>query len=104
VRVLRLLLVIWIIAALHFTAVLILGVFAFLTQGDFDHPGPPSRTHRLVSAAASLLEFPFVCAVRRYSPEHHRGFMVAVIATSVLWAIVLYAGWMLWPRSAQARA
>jgi hypothetical protein len=104
VRVLRLLLVIWIISALHFTAVLTLGVFAFLTQGDFDQRGPPSRTHRLVSATASVLEFPFVCAVRRYSPEHHRGFMVAAIATSVLWAVVLYAGWTLWPRSAQARA
>ena len=103
-RLLRLLLVIWIIAALHFAAVLTLGVFAFLTQGDFNHPGPPSPAHRLISAASSVLEFPFVWAVRRYSPEHHRGFMVAVIATSVLWAVVLYGGWTLWPRLAQTGA
>ena len=50
---------------------LTLGVFAFLTQGDFDQPGPPSAAHRLVSAVATVLEFPFVWAVRRYSPERH---------------------------------
>jgi hypothetical protein len=104
VRLLRVLLVIWIIAAAHFAAVLTVGVLSFVTQGDFDHPGPPSRTHRLVSATSDVLEFPFAWAVRRYSPERHRGFAAAAIATSVLWAMVLCAGWMRWSRSAQARA
>src|SRR5262245_38801603 len=104
VKVLRLLLVIWIIATIHFTAMLALGVFGCLTQGDIDKPGPPSLTHRLVSVAANVLEFPFVWAARRHSPERHEVFTRAAIATSVLWGVVLYAGWALWPRSAQARA
>jgi hypothetical protein len=104
VKILRLLIVIWIIAAIHFTAMLVLGVFGFLTQGDLAKPGPPSLAHRVVSAAATVLEFPFVWIVRRYSPEHHNGFTTAAIATSLLWALVVYAGVALWPRSAQARA
>jgi hypothetical protein len=104
VKVVRLLLVIWIFFVLHFTAMLMVGVFAFLTQGDFDRPGPPSAAHRLVSAVATVLEFPFVWAVRRYSPERHAGFTVAAIATSLLWGLVVTAGWAVWSRSAQARA
>jgi hypothetical protein len=104
VKVLRLLLVIWIIATIHFTTMLALGVFGFLTQGSFDKPGPPSVAHRVISAAATVLEFPFVWAVRRHSPERHEGFTSAAIATSLLWGVVLYLGWALWPRSAQARA
>jgi hypothetical protein len=104
VKVVRLFLVIWIIATIHFTAMLTLGVFGFLTQGDFTKPGPPSVAHQVVSAAATILEFPFVWLVRRHSPERHEGFVTAAIATSVLWGLVLYAGWALWPRSAQARA
>ena len=103
VKVLRVFLVIWIIATIHFTAMLALGVFGFLTQGDLDKPGPPSLTHQLISAAATVLEFPFVWAVRRHSPERHEGFTMAAIATSLLWGLVIYAGWALWPRSAQAR-
>jgi hypothetical protein len=104
VKVVRLLLVIWIIAAIHFTAMLALGVFGFLTQGDLNKPGPPSMTHHVISAAATILEFPFVWAVRRRAPERHEGFTSAAIATSLLWGVVLYTGWALWPRSAQARA
>jgi len=104
VKALRLLLVIWIIAAIHFTAMLTLGVFGFLTQGDLSKPGPPSVVHQVVSTAATVLEFPFVFAVRRHLPAHHTGFTSAAIATSLLWGIVLYASWALWPRSAQARA
>ncbi len=104
VKVVRLLLVIWIIAMILFTTMLALGVFGFLTQGDVNKPGPPSLTHRLVSVAATALEFPFVWAVRRHSPERHEVFTGAAIATSLLWGVVLYAGWALWPRSAQARA
>ena len=103
VRALRLLLVIWIIATIHFTAMLALGVFGFLTQGNFDKPGPPSLAHQVISAAASVLEFPFVWAVRRHSPERHEGFTSAAIATSLLWGLVIFVGWRLWPRSAQAR-
>ena len=102
-KVLRLLLVIWIIAAIHFTAMLTLGVFGFLTQGEFGKPGPPSVAHQVVSAAASVLEFPFVWAVRRYSPQHQTGFTAAAIATSLLWGLVAFAGWATWARSAQAR-
>jgi hypothetical protein len=104
VKLLRLLLVIWIIAAIHFTAMLVLGVFGFLTQGDLTRPAPPSLAHQVVSATATVLEFPFVWMVRRYSPEQYNGFTTAAIATSLLWALVLYAGFTLWPRSAQARA
>jgi hypothetical protein len=104
VKVLRLLLVIWIIAAIHFTAMLALGVFGFLTQGEFGKPGPPSVAHQVVSAASTVVEFPFVWAVRRHSPERHEGFTRAAIANSLLWGLVLYAGWALWPRSTQARA
>ena len=103
-KALRLLLVIWIIATIHFTAMLALGVFGFLTQGSFDKPAPPSITHQVISAAATVLEFPFVWMVGRHSPERHEGFTTAAIATSLLWGVVLYAGWALWPRSAQARA
>jgi hypothetical protein len=104
VKALRLLLVIWIIATIHFTAMLTLGVFGFLTQGSFDKPGPPSLVHQLVSSAATVLEFPFVWGVRRHSPERHEGFTRAAIATSVLWGFVIYAAWALRPRSAQTRA
>jgi hypothetical protein len=104
VKALRLLLVIWIIATIHFTAMLTLGVFGFLTQGSFDTPGPPSLVHQLVGSTAAVLEFPFVSLVRRRSPERHEMFTTAAIATSLLWGLVLYAGWALWPRSAQTRA
>jgi hypothetical protein len=104
VSLLRLLLVIWIIAAVHFTIMLTLGVMAFLTLGDFEHPRPPSVVHRLISGATAVLEFPFVWLVRRVSPERHAGFTSAAIATSVLWGLVIYAGGIVWPRSAQARA
>jgi hypothetical protein len=104
VKALRLLLVIWIIATIHFTAMLTLGVFGFLTQGSFDKPAPPSLVHQLVSSAASVLEFPFVWAVRRQTPERHEVFTRAAIATSLPWGLVIYAGWALWPRSAKTRA
>jgi hypothetical protein len=104
VRALRLFLVIWIIATIHFTLMLALGVMAFLTQGDFDRPGPPSLTHRVISATTAVLEFPFVWAVRRVSPERHENFTRAAIATSLLWGLVIWAGWAVWSRSAQARA
>jgi hypothetical protein len=104
VKLLRLLLVIWIIATIHFTSMLALGVFGFLTQGNLDKPGPPSLTHQVISAAATILEFPFVWAVRRHSPDRHEGFTTAAIATSLLWGVVFYVGWALWPRSVQARA
>ena len=104
VRALRLLLVIWILATIHFTLMLTLGVMAFLTQGDFDRPGPPSVTHRLISGHHGILEFPFVWAIRRESPERHEGFTMAAIATSLLWGLVAWAAWGLWSRSAQARA
>ena len=58
VRALRLLLVIWIIATIHFTLMLTLGVMAFLTQGNFDRPAPPSIVHQVISAATAVLEFP----------------------------------------------
>ena len=102
-KALRLFLVIWIIATIHFTAMLTLGVFGFLTQGEFGKPGPPSVAHQVVSAAATVLEFPFVWVVRRYSPDRHAGFTTAAIANSLLWGFVLFAGWALRPRSAQAR-
>jgi hypothetical protein len=104
VRALRLLLVIWILATIHFTLMLTLGVMAFLTQGDFDRPGPPSVAHRLISGTTAIMEFPFVWAIRRVSPERHEGFTTAAIATSLLWGLVACAAWGLWSRSAQARA
>jgi len=104
VRVIRLLLVIWIVAAIHFTTMLTLGVMAFLTQPDFQHPGPPSLANRTISTVATVLEFPFVWMVRRASPERHAGFTTAAIATSVLWSLVLCGGVGLVSRSAQARA
>jgi hypothetical protein len=96
--------VIWIIATIHFTLMLALGVMAFLTQGDFDRPGPPSLAHRVISATTAVLEFPFVWAVRRVSPERHENFTMAAIATSLLWGLVIWAGGGVWSRSAQARA
>jgi hypothetical protein len=104
VRALRLLLVIWIIATIHFTLMLALGVMAFLTQGDLDHPRPPSLAHRVTSTTTAVLEFPFVWAVRRVSPERHENFTRAAIATSLLWGLVIWAGYAVWSRSAQARA
>jgi hypothetical protein len=104
VRALRLLLVIWILATIHFTLMLTLGVMAFLTQGDFDRPAPPSVAHRLISGTTAILEFPFVWAIRRVSPERHESFTMAAIATSLLWGLVAWAAWGLWSRSAQARA
>ena len=104
VRALRLLLVIWILATIHFTLMLTLGVMAFLTQGDLDRPGPPSVAHRLISGTTAILEFPFVWAIRRVSPERHEGFTRAAIATSLFWGLLAWAVWGLWPRSAQARA
>ena len=102
-RALRLLLIIWIIAAIHFAAMLAVGVAGFVTQGDLDRPGPPSLAHRLTSAAADVLEFPFVWVVRRVFPERHTAFTTAAIATSVLWGLVICAGVGVWSRSAQAR-
>jgi hypothetical protein len=104
VRALRLLLVIWIIATIHFTLMLTLGVMAFLTQGNFDRPARPSIVHQVISAATAVLEFPFVWAVRRVLPERHETFTRAAIATSLLWGLVIWVGWAVWPRSAQARA
>jgi hypothetical protein len=103
-RALRLLLVIWLIATIHFTLMLALGVMAFLTQGNLDRPGPPSVAHRVISATTAVLEFPFVWAVRRVSPERHETFTRAAIATSLLWGLVIWAGWAICSRSAQARA
>jgi hypothetical protein len=103
VRALRLLLVIWIIATIHFTLMLALGVMAFLTQGNFERPAPPSFAHRAISATTAVLEFPFVWAVRRVSPERHETFTRAAIATSLLWGLVIWAGWAICSRSAQAR-
>jgi hypothetical protein len=104
VRALRLLLVIWILATIHFTLMLTLGVMAFLTQGDFGRPAPPSLAHRVISATTAILEFPFVWAVRRVSSERHETFTQAAIATSLLGGLVIWAGWAVWSRSAQARA
>ncbi len=104
VKALRLFLVIWIIATIHFTAMLTVGVMAFLTQGNFERPGPPSLAHRLTSAATATLEFPFVWMVRRASPERHENFTTAAIATSLLWGLVIWAGAAVWSRSAQTRA
>ena len=103
-RALRLLLVIWIIATIHFTLMLTLGVMAFLTQSNLDRPAPPSIAHQVISATTAVLEFPFVWAVRRVSPERHENFTRAAIATSLLWGLVIWAGWAVWPRSPQARA
>ena len=104
-KLLRLLLVIWIIATIHFTLMLTLGVMAFLTQGDFDQPAPPVvrspgdlRHHRGPGISRS-------CGRCDASlPERHEDFTTAAIATSLLWGLVIWAGWAVWPRSAQARA
>jgi len=37
-------------------------------------------------------------------PERHETFTRAAIATSLLWGLVIWVGWAVWPRSAQARA
>ena len=104
VRALRLFLVIWIIAAIHFTLMLALGVMAFLTQGDLDRPRPPSAVHHVLSATTAVLEFPFVWAIRRASPERHENFTTAAIANSLLWGLVLWVSWAVVWRSKQARA
>ena len=103
-RALRLFLVIWIIATIHFTLMLALGVMAFLTQGKLDRPGPPSVAHQVISTTTAVLEFPFVWAVRRVSPERHENFTRAAIATSLLWGLVIWAGWAVLSRSTQTRA
>ena len=103
-RALRLFLVIWIIATIHFTLMLALGVMAFLTQGNLDRPAPPTVPHQVISVATATLEFPFVWAVRRVSPERHENFTTAAIATSLLWGLVIWAGWAVLSRSTQTRA
>jgi len=82
-------LLILLVAVLHFGAMLAVGALAFASQGDLDNPGPPSRVHRVFRAGAAVLEFPLVTAVRKLSPERLRGFLPAAVGNSLLWGCAL---------------
>lgn len=81
----RTLLPVGLVAAAHLLVTLSLGVLAFLTQGDFDRPAPPSLAHRALSATVHVLEFPGVWTVRRVDRERLRGFEAAAVTNSLLW-------------------
>ena len=90
-------------AALHFAASLVLGVLAFVAQGDLTNPGQPSLFFTLVSTVVSVLEFPIVTAVRTADPERLRGFMAAAVTNSVLWGVIVVSGWLLIRRARGGR-
>ena len=90
-------------AALHFAASLVLGVLAFVAQGDLTNPGQPSLSFTLVSTVVTVLEFPIVTAVRTADPERLRGFMAAAVTNSVLWGVMAVIGWFLIRRARGGR-
>jgi hypothetical protein len=90
-------------AALHFAASLVLGVLAFMAQGDLTNPGPPSLFFTLVSTVVTVLEFPIVTALRTADPERLRGFMAAAVTNSMLWGVIVVFGWLLIRRTRGGR-
>ena len=82
-------------ASVHVATTLVLGVTAFIAQGNITDPGPPSFFYTVTSAVVDVLEFPLVSAVRKVDPERLSGFTPAAAVNSLLWGVVCCAIWRL---------